>query len=341
MKIKRTKEINTKEPSLFKAEGLGGRGKFRSMRPFTARRIPPSEEAEVVETPVSVSEESEPEPRDSYTGETAFQLYLQEIGQTKLLTPAEEVELAGLIKKGDKKARELMIKANLRLVVKIARDYEGLGLPLLDLISEGNIGLMKAVEKFDPEKGAKLSTYGAWWIKQSIKRALANQTKTIRLPVHVVDKLFHMRKAEVKLRDVLGREPSNEELGEELGLTPGRIAQYRTASLAPSSLDAPLGDEDSNMIKDVVADQNASSPYRNLEEKTNTNLVREMVATLDNREAEILRYRFGLDGNSERTLEEVGEKFGVTRERIRQIQNVALHKLRKKIETLETVQVAV
>jgi RNA polymerase primary sigma factor len=150
-----------------------------------------------------------------------------------------------------------------------------------------------------------------------------------------------MRKAEVKLRDVLGREPSNEELGEELGLTPGRIAQYRTASLAPSSLDAPLGDEDSNMIKDVVADQNASSPYRNLEEKTNTNLVREMVATLDNREAEILRYRFGLDGNSERTLEEVGEKFGVTRERIRQIQNVALHKLRKKIETLETVQVAV
>jgi len=341
MKIKRTKETTTKTAPLFKDAGRVGRGKFASMRPIAVRRIPATEAAEAVETPVSPSDDNEPEPRDSYTGETAFQLYLQEIGQTKLLTPAEEIELAGLIKKGDKKARELMIKANLRLVVKIARDYEGLGLPLLDLISEGNIGLMKAVEKFDPEKGAKLSTYGAWWIKQSIKRALANQTKTIRLPVHVVDKLFHMRKAEVKLRDVLGREPSNEELGEELGLTAGRIAQYRTASLAPSSLDAPLGDEDSNMIKDVVADQNASSPYRNLEEKTNTSLVREMVATLDEREAEILRYRFGLDGNSERTLEEVGEKFGVTRERIRQIQNVALHKLRKKIETLETVQVAV
>src|SRR4030088_2661881 len=172
--------------------------------------------------------------------DTGIKIYLREIGQIPLLTPDQEIELAAKIKKGDREARALMIRSNLRLVVKIAHDYAKLGLPLLDLISEGNIGLMKAVERFDPAKGGKLSTYAAWWIKQSIKRALANQTKTIRLPVHVVDKLFHMRKAEMKLRDTLGRDPSNEELSEELGITANRIAQYRTASLAPSSLDAPL-----------------------------------------------------------------------------------------------------
>jgi len=141
----------------------------------------------------------------SYDGDTAFHLYLREIGRTPLLTPQEEIELARRIKRGDKKAREQMIKANLRLVVKIARDYEGYGLPLLDLINEGNIGLMKGVERFDPKKGAKLSTYAAWWIKQAIKRALANQSKTIRLPVHVVDKLFHLRRAAAKLEETLGR----------------------------------------------------------------------------------------------------------------------------------------
>jgi len=306
--------------------------------PARTRKVCVQAPVKIGAAPVSAAEDTEE--RGGYTGETAFQLYLQEIGKTKLLTPEEEVALAKRIKRGDKAARELMIKANLRLVVKIARDYDGLGLPLLDLISEGNIGLMKAVERFDPAKGAKLSTYAAWWIKQSIKRALANQTKTIRLPVHVVDKLFHLRRAEIKLREILGRDPSNEELSDELGITPKRIAQYRTASLAPSSLDAPLGDEDSNMIKDVVADANALTPYRQLESKTNTDLIREMVATLDHREAEILRFRFGLDGDSERTLEEVGEKLGVTRERIRQIQNTALNKLRRKIETLETVEVA-
>src|SRR5450432_3562400 len=144
-----------------------------------------------------------------YDGDTSIRLYLREIGQVKLLTPQEEIELAAKIKKGDKKARELMIKANLRLVVKIARDYEGIGLPLLDLISEGNIGLMKAVERFDPAKGGKLSTYGSWWIKQSIKRALANQSKTIRLPVHLVDKISKMRRTAMKLQEMLGHEPTD------------------------------------------------------------------------------------------------------------------------------------
>jgi RNA polymerase primary sigma factor len=276
--------------------------------------------------------------RGSYDGETAIKLYLREIGQVKLLTPQEEIELAARIKKGDKKAREQMIKANLRLVVKIAHDYEGFGLPLLDLISEGNIGLMKAVERFDPSKGGKLSTYGSWWIKQSIKRALANQSKTIRLPVHLVDKISKMRRVAMKLQEEFGREPTDEELAEELGMTPSRVAQMRTAAIRPASLDAPIGDDESNNYSEIIADENASTPYEDLEEQTVTKMLQEMVKTLDPREATILRYRFGLDGGSEKTLEEVGEKFGVTRERVRQIQNIALAKLRKMIEKLEAVK---
>ena len=199
--------------------------------------------------------------RTSYDGDTAIKLYLREIGQVKLLTPQEEIELAARIKKGDKKAREQMIKANLRLVVKIARDYEGIGLPLLDLISEGNIGLMKAVERFDPAKGGKLSTYGSWWIKQSIKRALANQSKTIRLPVHLVDKISKMRRTSMRLQEELGREPTDEELGEELGITSARVAQMRMAAIRPASLDAPIGDEDSNNFAEVVQDESADTPY--------------------------------------------------------------------------------
>jgi RNA polymerase primary sigma factor len=277
--------------------------------------------------------------RTSYDGDTAIKLYLREIGQVKLLTPQEEIELAARIKKGDKKAREQMIKANLRLVVKIARDYEGIGLPLLDLISEGNIGLMKAVERFDPSKGGKLSTYGSWWIKQSIKRALANQSKTIRLPVHLVDKISKMRRTAMRLQEELGREPTDDELGGELGISASRVAQMRLAAIRPASLDAPIGDEDSNNFAEVVQDEAADTPYEQLEEKTVTRMLQEMVKTLDPREATILRARFGLDGGPERTLEEVGEKFGVTRERVRQIQNIALKKLRKMIEKLEAAKV--
>jgi RNA polymerase primary sigma factor len=286
----------------------------------------------------------EPEPstekavRSAYDGETAIKLYLREIGQVKLLTPEEEVELAARIKKGDKKAREQMIKANLRLVVKIAHDYENFGLPLLDLINEGNIGLMKAVERFDPSKGGKLSTYGSWWIKQSIKRALANQSKTIRLPVHLVDKISKMRRTAMKLQEVFGREPTDEELAEELGMSASRVAQMRTAAIRPASLDAPIGDDESNNFAEVVQDENADSPYQQLEDKTVTKMLAELVKSLDPREATILEYRFGLDGGNERTLEEVGEKFGVTRERVRQIQNIALNKLRKMIEKLESVK---
>jgi RNA polymerase primary sigma factor len=278
--------------------------------------------------------------RPSYDGQTAYGLYLREIGQTKLLTPGEELALAKRVRKGDKAAREQMIKANLRLVVKIAREYENYGLPLLDLINEGNIGLMKGVERFDPTKGAKLSTYASWWIKQSIKRALANQSKTIRLPVHVVDKIFHIRQAAMRLHEELGREPTDEELADELDMTAKRVAELRIAAIAPASLDAPLGDDETNTVGEVVSDEKADTPYEQLEGKTNTELIREMLETLPAREATILRYRFGLDGDEEKTLEEVGQKFGVTRERIRQLQDIALKKLRKKIERLETVELA-
>jgi RNA polymerase primary sigma factor len=273
--------------------------------------------------------------RSPYDGDTAIKLYLREIGQVRLLTAQEEIDLAARIKKGDKKARELMIKANLRLVVKIARDYEGIGLPLLDLISEGNIGLMKAVERFDPSKGGKLSTYGSWWIKQSIKRALANQSKTIRLPVHLVDKISKMRRTAMKLQEILGREPSDDEVAEEMGIAVARVAQMRAAAIRPASLDAPIGDDDSNNFAEIVQDENAESPYSSLEDKTVVSMLQDMVKTLEPREATILSARFGLDGGSEKTLEEVGEKFNVTRERVRQIQNIALRKLRKMIEKFE------
>ena len=278
--------------------------------------------------------------RGAYDGDTAYHLYLREIGQTPLLTLEEEVALARRIKRGDKKAREQMIKANLRLVVKIARDYEGYGLPLLDLINEGNIGLMKGVERFDPSKGAKLSTYAAWWIKQSIKRALANQSKTIRLPVHVVDKLFHLRRAAARLEETLGREASDEELAEEIGYPVARVRQLRRAAVRPTSLDAPMGDDETNRVADVVKDESADTPYEQLEEKTNSALVHEMIETLDPREQAILRQRFGLDGDDRKTLEEIGVQFGVTRERIRQLEEIALKKLRKRIQELDTVQFA-
>jgi RNA polymerase primary sigma factor len=274
----------------------------------------------------SVAEAAAPVPHRD-----ALQIYLNEIGQVPLLTPAEEIALARRIKRGDKKAREHMIKANLRLVVKIARDYEGLGVPLLDLVSEGNIGLMKGVEKFDPKKGAKLSTYAALWIKQQIRRALANQSKTIRLPVHVVEKVAHIRRAEMKLRDAFDQEPTDEEVANEVDLDPKRVRQYRQASRAPVSLDAPLGDDESNRVSEIVADPNAAQPFDRVVHETDAHLVREILETLPERERIILSLRFGLSDDTERTLEEIAKRFGLTRERIRQIQEEALKKIRVKM----------
>jgi RNA polymerase primary sigma factor len=272
-----------------------------------------------------------PSPYDRES-ENSIKIYLREIGQVALLTPKDEVRLAARIKKGDKEARAQMIKANLRLVVKIAHDYSNLGLPLLDLISEGNIGLMKAVERFDPKKGGKLSTYAAWWIKQSIKRALANQAKTIRLPVHLVDKISKMKRAAHNLSEKLGREPTDEELAAKLDMPVAKVAQLRTISIRPASLDAPIGEEEDTQFSEIVGDENAADPFEMLRDKTLREDIRELIEELEPREAEILTQRFGLDGSKPLTLEQVGKKFRVTRERIRQIQNIALTKLRRLME---------
>jgi len=267
--------------------------------------------------------------------DTGFQLYLREIGQYPLLTVKDEIRLAGRIKRGDKKARQQMINANLRLVVKIARDYANLGLPLMDLISEGNIGLMKAVERFDPKKGGKLSTYAAWWIKQSIKRALANQSKTIRLPVHLVDKISKIRRVAVKMSEDLGREPTDDELGEEIGVSPAKISMLKSAAIRPASLDAPIGEDDSTEFGEIVGDMDALDPFEHLRDKDMFEEVDDLLDSLDHRERKIIEYRFGLNGTKLKTLEEVGVSFGVTRERIRQLQNIALRKMRKALSKKE------
>src|SRR5271168_2161091 len=267
--------------------------------------------------------------------ETGIKIYLQEIMQTPLLTAQQGIELAARCKKGDQKARAWMIKANLRLVVKIAHDYSKLGLPLLDLISEGNIGLMKAVERFDPAKGGKLSTYAAWWIKQSIKRALANQSKTIRLPVHLVDKISKMRRVSLQMSEELGREPTDEELAEEIGISSGKVSQLKTVSIRPASLDAPISDDDSTEFGEIVGDEDAQTPFELLRDKNLRDEVGGLLDVLDDRERKIIFQRFGLDGGKPKTLEEVGKKFGVTRERIRQLQNIALAKLRRALSKKE------
>jgi len=254
--------------------------------------------------------------------------YLREIGQFSLLTPQQEIELAAKIKKGDAEARERMINSNLRLVVTIAHDYANLGLPLLDLISEGNIGLTKAVERFDPTKGAKLSTYAMWWIKQSIKRALADQSKTIRIPVHLGEKLATIRRVASQMSDDLGREPTDDELGEELGIASQKVAQLKRVGIRPASLDAPVGDDDSTEFGEMIGDEEAQTPFELLRDEDWRNEMDGLLDVLDDREKKIISERFGLRGGKPKTLEEVSKGFSVTRERIRQLQNVALAKLR-------------
>ena len=267
--------------------------------------------------------------------DTGLSRYLQEIGRIPLLTPQQEIELAAKIKKGDAAARERMINSNLRLVVTIAHDYANLGLPVLDLISEGNIGLTKAVERFDPAKGAKLSTYAMWWIKQSIKRALANQSKMIRLPVHLVDKIAKVRRVSLQMSDALGREPTDEELGEELGIATHKVARLKSVGIRPASLEAPIGDDDSTEFGEVIGDEEAQTPFELLRDKNLRGEVDGLIAALDSREKKIISQRFGLDGGQPKTLEDVSKDFGVTRERIRQLQNIALAKLRRALSQKE------
>ncbi len=306
----------------------------------TARLETPAPTTITLDAPPSFLEKPEPVAADpAPLDRSNLQLYLQEIGKTALLTIEEEIQLAKRIRRGDKAARDHMISANLRLVVKIAMDYKDFGLPLLDLISEGNIGLVKAVERFDPRKGGKLSTYAAWWIKQSIKRALANQSKTIRLPVHLVDKISKMRRTAMALTEQLGREPTDEELAIELQIPTAKVAHLKSVSVRPASLDAPIGEDgDSGTFGEIVGDDNAVSPYDGLRDKNLNSDLHSMVNSLDEREAEIIKLRFGLEGRDELTLEEVGKKFHVTRERIRQLEYIALTKMRKAMAKQESIR---
>jgi RNA polymerase primary sigma factor len=256
-------------------------------------------------------------------------VYLREIGRIPRLTQQQEIELAAKIRNGDRKARALMISSNLRLVVTIAQDYANLGLPILDVISEGNIGLMTAVDRFDPSKGAKLSTYAAWWIKQSIKRALSNQGKTIRLPVHLGDKISKMRRVALQMSEELGREPTDDELAEEVGIASAKVSQLKTVSIRPSSLEAPISDDDLTEFGESVGDEEARTPFELLRDKDLQNNVGGLLEVLDDREKKIISQRFGFDGGARKTLDQIGKKFGVSRERVRQLENVALSKLRR------------
>jgi RNA polymerase primary sigma factor len=269
------------------------------------------------------------------TNDSAMKAYLREIGRTPLLTAPQEIELARKIKDGDRQARELMISSNLRLVVTIARDYADYGLPLLDLISEGNIGLMKAVDRFDLAKGAKLSTYAVWWIRQSIKRALSNQGKIIRLPVHLGDKMSKMRRVALRMSDELGREPTDEELSVELGVASEKVSELRSGGIRPASLDAPISDDGLTEFGESVADEEAQTPFELLRDKDLRGKVDGLLDELSDREKKIISQRFGFGGTERKTLEQVGSNLGVSRERIRQLETVALTKLRRALNLKE------
>lgn len=301
----------------------GGMSRSRSSRlPSPSPSLVPA----IVERPRRSPDASAPD---------AFHLYLRDIGTLPLLTREEETALGRRVRQGDVTARAELIQGNLRLVVKLARDYEHMGLPLLDLIAEGNVGLMKAVDRFDPARGVKLSVYAAFWIKQCMRRALGNHSRTIRLPIHVHDRLTGLERTARRLRELFGRTPTDGELAHEAGLSPARLAALRRSMLSFSSLDAPLSDDETHSLAETLPDEEAGTPYEHLAGDAMRDLLHQFLAELPPRHAFVLRLRFGLDGDERLTLEEVAKKVSVTRERVRQIQQAAIRTLHQWIRKLE------
>src|SRR5436190_1520303 len=270
----------------------------------------------------------------------SLQLFLKNIGKVDLLTAAQEVGLAKRIERGDHGAKQQMVEANLRLVVSIAKKYRNQGLPFLDLIQEGTIGLVRAAEKFDYRKGFKFSTYATWWIRQAVARALADKARTIRMPVHVVEKLNKIVRSERKLRAELGREPISAEIGKDLDLSADEVEHIRRSAQTPVSLEKPVGDEDESEFGHFLTDENLPLPDEEAEITMRKETLRTMLGTLSSRERQVLELRYGLDGQHPRTLDEVGRTFNVTRERIRQIENQSLKKLRAVADAVKLRDVA-
>jgi RNA polymerase primary sigma factor len=258
----------------------------------------------------------------------SLQLFLKEIGKVRLLTAAEEVDLAKRIERGDLEAKRKMVESNLRLVVSVAKTYRNQGLPFLDLIQEGMLGLVRAAEKFDWRKGFKFSTYATWWIRQAIARALADKARTIRIPVHVVEKLNKIGRAERKLLAELGREPTTTELADATGIDAEDVESIQRSARTPMSLENPVGDEDGSEFGQFIADESAVSPYERAAEILTEEALREALENLSYRERRVLELRYGLAGEHPQTLDEVGRAFNITRERVRQIETAALKQLR-------------